>query len=76
MVEQLGGERRQAHAQDDGGDQSPEDHLAAHDLRHARRGHADDDDIVARQNDVDQHDLDEREETAVTEREIQTHLPR
>ena len=44
-----------------------EDHLAPIRLGHMRRRHADDDGIVARQHEVDQDDLNEREESAMAE---------
>ena len=62
--EKSHGHGREDHAQHDRGGQTPEDHLAPVRLGNARRRHADDDGIVAGQDDVDQDDLEKREEAA------------
>ena len=67
ISQQLGGDRGEAHAQHGRADHAPEDDPGPVLGRQAGHGQADDDGVVARHHQVDQHDLDEGEDEPVTE---------
>ena len=67
IFEQLHREDRQDDAQHDGGRQPQENHLAPVHRMHMGGRHADHDGVVARQHQVDQDHLKQREEPAVRE---------
>jgi hypothetical protein len=60
--QQLDGDGGEADAHQRRGRDAPDDRLAPLVGRQARRGHADDDGVVARQHDVDEENLAERDE--------------